>query len=212
MTGTIQDYDEELLTVTAPYSDTMRLIRQRITRAEICLDDGRTISADQRRKIYATLRDISLWSGHAPEYLKELMKYGYIGQTGREYFSLSDCDMTTAREYLSFLIDFCLEWDIPCADSLLERSPDIGAYVYSCLVHRRCAVCGGKAELHHVDRVGLGRDRREITHIGMRALPLCRVHHGEAHSLGEESFEGKYHLFGIKLDPDLAKVWKLKGA
>lgn len=38
---------------------------------------------------------------------------------------------------------------------------------------RKCAVCGRRAELHHVDRVGMGRDRREICHIGMQALPCA---------------------------------------
>ncbi|MDQ4679658.1 putative HNHc nuclease, partial [Stenotrophomonas maltophilia group sp. RNC7] len=40
-----------------------------IVQAELRLDDGRTISADQRKKIYATIKDISLHTGHMPEEL-----------------------------------------------------------------------------------------------------------------------------------------------
>lgn len=54
------------------------------------LTDTRTISPEQRKKIYATLKDISLYTGYYPEETKEVMKYYYIQQTGNDYFSLSD--------------------------------------------------------------------------------------------------------------------------
>ena len=47
--------------------------------------DGRTLSLDQRRKIYATLRDISLYTGYTPEETKEVMKYVHITLTGSNY-------------------------------------------------------------------------------------------------------------------------------
>lgn len=34
---------------------------------ELRIDDGRHISSAQRKKIYATIRDISDWSGYVPE-------------------------------------------------------------------------------------------------------------------------------------------------
>ena len=43
--------------------------------------DGRTLSLDQRRKIYATLRDISLYTGYTPEETKEVMKHVHITTT-----------------------------------------------------------------------------------------------------------------------------------
>lgn len=210
--GYISGYDGQSLMVVAPFSDDYLLNKQEITECEIRLDDGRTISADQRKKIYATMRDISDCTGHMPEEVKALAKYDFISKTGCEYFSLSDCDMTTAREFLEFLIEFCIEWDIPTADSLLERSPDIARYLYSCLLNKCCAICGGKAELHHVDAVGAGRNRKEIIHLGMRVLPLCRRHHMEFHDTGRQTFCDKYHAFGIKMDQYLCGIWKLKGA
>ena len=41
-----------------------RFSKNGIVQAELKLDDGRTISADQRKKIYATIRDISDHTGH----------------------------------------------------------------------------------------------------------------------------------------------------
>ena len=211
LTGYIEDVQTDHITIVAPYTDYQRLIRQNITDCEIRLDDGRSISADQRKKIYATLRDISLWSGHNPDEIKALTKYDYISRTGSPYFSLSDADMTTAREYLEYLIEFCVEQDVPTRDRLIDRSPDIARYIYCCLKVKKCCISGQKAELHHVDAVGMGRDRRDIIHLGYRVLPLSRRYHTEAHTIGQKSFEDKYKVFGIKLTEELCKIWRVKG-
>lgn len=208
--GYISDYDGQSIQIIAPFEEGYLLEKRGITECEIRLDDGRTISADQRKKIYATMRDISLWSGHAPDEVKALMKYDYIAKTGADYFSLSNVDMTTAREFLEFLLDFCVQEDIPLGDALLDRSPDIARSIYACLANKRCCLCGSKAELHHVDAVGRGRNRKDIIHVGMRVLPLCRKHHSEAHAIGRETFNEKYHIFGIKLNKDLCRIWKVK--
>lgn len=208
--GEIKGYDGHSLTIQAPFSDTFDFVRKKYSECEIRLDDGRRISTDQRKKIYATLRDMSNYTGDVPEYIKELMKWYFMAETGKEYFSLSDCDMTTAKEYLEFLIEFCVIWDIPCADSLIERSPDIARYIYICLKNKKCCITGQKAQLHHVDAVGMGRDRNDIIHLGMRVLPLHWKLHKEAHDIGQAAFDKKYHVFGIRLDRELCKVWKVK--
>ena len=60
----------EGVTMFAPFADTYLVEKRQITEAEVRLDDGRTISADQRKKIYATLRDISDYTGDPPEVTK----------------------------------------------------------------------------------------------------------------------------------------------
>ena len=62
-----------------------------------------------------------------------------------------------------------------------------------------------------MDRVGMGRDRQEICHIGMRALPLCRAHHEEAHRHGDGRLMEKYHLEEVAIDGKIAKAYSLKG-
>lgn len=210
MIGYIHKYDGEYLYIVAKYPFSGELARKEITQCEIRLDDGRHISVDQRKKIYATMRDISLYTGHTPDEVKTLMKYDFISKSGHDYFSLSDTDMTTANQFLNFLIDFCVEFDVPCADSLLERSPDIARYLYKCLIEKKCCITGKKAELHHVDAVGRGRNRKDIIHKGMRVLPLCREMHTLAHNMGRDSFCEKYHIFGIKLDTYLCGIWKVR--
>lgn len=210
--GYISECDDKCITIIAPFDNSLILAKRNITECEIRLDDGRRISADQRKKAYALMRDISTHTGHMPDEIKALAKYDFIAQTGSDYFSLSDCDMTTAREFINYLIDFCLMHDIGTMDNLLEISPDVSRYLYSCMTYKKCCVCGKKAELHHAeDRVGTGRNRKEITHTGMRAQPLCRKHHTEAHTIGQITFNEKYHVYGLTIDIDLCAIWKLKG-
>ena len=173
------------------------LCEKRIRTAEMRLDDGRSITADQRKKIYATVKDISEWTGYPPEAAKELLKYEHIIRTGSEYFSLSDCSMDTAREFINSIMDIALENGIPLKDSGVERTDDIGRYLYSCLKNRRCAVCGKDGEIHHEDAIGMGNDRRTMDDRWKRKICLCRTHHSIAHMLGVNRFRARYHIFGI---------------
>ena len=176
------------------------------------LVDERHISADQRKKAYVLISYIAAWWGYTPlECMKEMLKLMFIGEakTLRRSFSLSDCDMTTARLFITDLIDFCILHGVDVGEPLYQLSEDIPRYVWACLMNKRCAVCGRKAELHHVDAVGMGRNRKEICHIGMRALPLCREHHTEIHAVGWEDFLRRYILEPVKIDERIADVYRL---
>ncbi len=200
----VKSYDGHDLLLVPEEPIGRELEQKRIERVELRLDDGRTISNDQRKKIFAVVRDISLWSGHDPEYLRQYFTWDFRGRNGLEPFSLSDVDMTTAREFLNYLIDFCFMHGVPTRDTALNYTDDIGKYLYQCLEHRKCAVCNMRAQVHHVDRVGMGRDREEIVHVGMRAIALCQRHHEAAHK-DEKAFFDKYHIYGIKLDEYLCE-------
>lgn len=159
--------------------------------------DGRTLSLDQRRKIYATLRDISLYTGYTPEETKEVMKYVHITLTGSDYFSLSDCSMDLARSFINTLTDFCLEYGVIASDLLSNRTDDINTYLYQCIKHKKCAVCGREGEIHHWDAIGMGNDRRHYDDTDNRKICLCRMHHTIAHQKGVKDFERDYHVYGI---------------
>ena len=146
--------------------------------------------------------------GEEPEELRLYLEWDFCSRCLREWFSLSNCDMTTAREFITYLIQFCFHWGVPTKDSLLTQTDDIGKYLYLCLENRRCAICNQPAEVHHVDRVGMGRDREAIVHIGLNAIALCRRHHEEAHRR-EKAMFADYHIYGIKLDRHLCKVLSL---
>ncbi|MFT9498040.1 putative HNHc nuclease [Anaerosolibacter sp.] len=168
-----------------------------IVKAELRLDDGRTITAEQRKKAYATIKDIAFYTGYLPEEMKEIMKYNYIIETGEDYFSLSNCSMSTARLYINFLIEFAFKWDIPLLDHGLNRTDDIGKYLWQCLKFKKCAICGKDGECHHVDAIGMGRDRTKVDDSNHEKISLCRIHHSEAHTIGWDTFADKYHVYGI---------------
>jgi len=125
--GYIQDYDGQALTLVVPFSDSEFLQTHDVTECSVRVEDGRRISAVQRRKIYALLRDIADWTGYEPQELKELMKYDFLSQCedGTQYFSLSDADMTTARNFITYLIEFCVVHAVPCNVSLLSQCEDM---------------------------------------------------------------------------------------
>ena len=196
--------------VVLPERDISRYLAQkRPSVVEIRLGDGRSISAEQRKKIFAIIRDIAIWSGDDPESIRQLLTWDFCGRSGREWFSLSDTDMTTAKSFINYLIEFCFHWSVPTKDSLLNQTDDIGKYLYLCLANRRCAICNKPAEVHHVDRVGMGRDREQIVHVGLSAIALCREHHDEAHCRENDLFD-EYHIYGIKLDKYLCERLNLR--
>ena len=59
--GVIKDYDGEFLTIVAPFDNTSVLEQKCITDCEIRLNDGRSISNKQRRKIFALVNDIGTY-------------------------------------------------------------------------------------------------------------------------------------------------------
>ena len=213
--GEIVAADGRMLTIRAPYENAERFIRREYGEVVIGLEDGRRISPEQRRKSYALIGEIAEWAGYEPEEMKETMKHEFrkkvVKSLEREMFSLSNCDMTTARDFITYLVDFILRNDVPVHRPLAELADDIDRYVYSCLYRKKCAVCGLKADLHHVDAVGMGNDRTQVDHIGRRCLPLCREHHAEIHQIGTTAFLDKYHLKAGIIDEKIAKAYRLRG-
>jgi hypothetical protein len=212
--GRITDYNERgEITIRARYENVGRFIECGYKEAIILLKDSRTVTAEQRKKIYAMLNEIADYMGEFPDIVKKQFKWElrykrYKGML--DDFSLSNCSIETASAYIDLLVETIIAWGIPLKQPLIELCEDIPRYVYTCLKYKKCAICGRSAELHHVDVVGIGRDRTEIAHEGMRALPLCRKHHGECHTMGSDAFAERYRLEPVRLDKELCKIYKVK--
>lgn len=209
--------------------------RKSATEIEIEIPDGRSVSAKQRRKIFALVNDISEFANGSrkkndreyTEVLRQLKLLYIIDKSDNEtvrrmltlkycelldidLFSLSDVDMSTAREFIDWLVELCITFDIPSNDTLLELCEDIGRYIYLCVAKRKCCICGKKADIHEVEKVGMGRNRNTIHHLGQAVQPLCRSHHCEEENIGQSAFDSKYHLQFVRLDETLCKAigWK----
>ena len=213
-TAKVVGYDGCTMVVIPQQAISREMLQKNVNEIEIRLIDGRECSHNQRAKIFAIIRDISDWSGHDREDLRKYFTESFCEDNDTEYFSLSPhksnmADMTTARAFITYLIEFCLRWNVPTLKPLLDKAEDIGKYLYLCLENRKCAVCNSKAEIHHVDTIGIGRNRNTIIHKGMNAIALCHKHHMEAHNIGKNTFFLKYHVYGIQLDQYLCKVLKM---
>lgn len=217
VTGDIVRYDERsgTMTITAHYDDWQTMTRRGYRKCRITFLDDRKLSDQQRRMCYSLLREIGDYTGQGTDGAKEWLKIKFmiedLEQTGEELFSLSNAPMSLVAAFQRYLIRFCLEWDIPTNRPMLEYVDDVQDYIFRCLASKKCCICGAHADLHHVERVGMGRNRDEIIHEGMEALPLCRMHHQEAHTMPDEDFFERYHIDGgIKLDKTLCRVYGLK--
>lgn len=165
---------------------------------EVRIPDSRTITSKQRAKIFATIKDIGMFTGDHPEDIRAWLLYDYCISTGEIPFSLSNCSISTAREFITFIIDFILKENIPLSDAALNRTEDIDRYLWGCVKYKRCCICGkSPSDLHHYDSIGMGNDRTTLDDSLKRKIQLCRVHHEIAHKIGRDSFGAKYHVYGI---------------
>jgi hypothetical protein len=214
--GKIATMDEDggvIIRAALPSID--RAILRRYDKVLVEFADGRRITPEQRKKSHSLIAEIADWAGYLPAEMKRLMKIEFkvkhLQTLESEMFSLSDCSVTTCREFISFLIDFMIENGVPSKIPLYEQCEDIGRYVFACLMHRTCAVCGRRADVHHLhgsrDKGGLQWRTKDQS--GAKVLPLCREHHGICHG-DEEGFLERYHLQGVKMDKQIAKVYKAK--
>ena len=91
--------------------------------AEIKFDDGRHITIDQRKKIFALLGEIDQWTGNfTMDITERQMKQLFISEKGLdEEFSFSDCSLKLASEFIEFLIGACFEYDIPFISLFLNK-------------------------------------------------------------------------------------------
>lgn len=176
--------------------------------------DARMRTPEQIRKAWALMGEIAEYQGETKDDVyaeqKTAFSVKHLDILQGELFRLSSATVSAARAFITMLVEIIIEYGIPTKEPLYGLCDDIHRYIYACLMNKKCAVCGRKTELHHYDHVGIGRNRREIDHIGMRAYPLCREHHDEIHRIGEKAFDARYHLEPIAIDEKIARKYGLK--
>lgn len=176
---------------------------------EIIFDDKRRINSEQLKKIWATINDIADYQGWlSAEELKVILVEMFCQEKNIPIFSLSrrkenSASILIARDFITYLIDFCIEWEIPLLDLAVNRTEDIDKYIYRCLITRTCVITGEKgADIHHVtgSRIGMGRNRYKIDHSNLEIIPLSRKWHNKVHAEGEYEIFKRYKVYAIKLD------------
>ncbi len=215
--GRIVGYDRERgeLLIRAPYTDLITLTRRGYKECTVRLVDSRTITTRQRNSCYVMLKEISYFTGQSLQSTKMELKRSFINEDlcepEMELFSLSNCSVSMACAFQKYLVRFIIDFEISCRFPLIDFVDDIGAYVYSCAIRKKCCVCGQHAEPHHWDRIGISINRKKSDQTGMRMEPLCRGHHTECHSMLQEEFDEKYKLIPVRIDDTLKSVWGFNG-
>jgi hypothetical protein len=170
---------------TATKKEILRYSTNGKLQGELRLDDGKLITAEQRKKIFATIKDFSLYTGYDAEYARHLLTLAFCYETGIEPFSLSDCNIEIAREFISYLIDFCIDNDIPLSEAAIEHTDDIDKYLYICIKKSLCCVCGKLGVVYSLSN--------------SNKISLCNKHHDEAKIKGLIEIKKLYKVYGIKV-------------
>lgn len=213
--GKIVDVREDGTVVIEAVLPVAQIIHRQVKEVYVEPIDSRPLSDKQRRMCYALINAIAEWSGSDTEEVKQAFKLDFwaerVDTLADKIFSLATAPMSLVAEFQRFLVGFILSNDVPVKRPLLEYVDDLESYVYMCLIHKKCVVCGRRAELHHVDAIGMGNDRTKVEHLGREVMSLCREHHTEIHTLGRTEFFGKYHFAGgIEADKTILKIYNLK--
>lgn len=187
----------------------------------VCIEiaDGRKISPQQRKFAWAIISDIARaeiggwWAGNR-ELIHDYFKTVFAITFETDGFSLArnGSSMSECNDYINLLLAFCLKHDVSLSRKPIEEllPSEVQQFAYMCLMQKRCVICGKPADLHHLDgsRIGIGNNRNHVNHLGRLVLPLCREHHNAFHA-NESALMDKYHLDGIKVNQEIANVYRL---
>lgn len=234
------DSNTDTLYIAVPLHGGIDILNEKVSdEVEVALTPSALISPQQRRKVFSLIREITDYISGGGNSRNEIrstlraMQLNYLIDVADseavrfcltdQYCRLQSIDLFSlspnnencasrelASDFIEWLVNLCVENAIPCTDTLLNRAEDVQRYVYACVANRRCAICGRKADIHEVETVGSGRNRSKIGHVGQLVEPLCREHHQEVGSMGQKSFDEKYHMQGIRLDDHLCEILRWK--
>ena len=127
-------YPHKGIVVNVPMENTDIINDQSIDECTVRIEDGRSISTKQRRMIYLLIHYITKFISDPPKnhikteerntlnsfklkYLMDfteddevryMLTYNYCELVGINLFSLSDVDMTTASDFINYLITSCI--------------------------------------------------------------------------------------------------------
>lgn len=192
----------------------LKLFQKGITQFDMAQSDRNRLTAQQRKKASALIRDINTQMEQPFIVVKHDLKLQFCAQYKLEYFSLSNCHKEVAGLFISFLVEYCFEHDIDFYMKDLHLTFDIQRQMYLCAIHNRCFVTAARKDqqvlhLHHVNVVGSGNNRKKIDHRGRYFMILSAELHEEIHKLGYKSFCAKYHIGAIKLTGEDVLRFKL---
>ena len=173
---------------------------------DLAFFDKNQRTQEQNKIMHCLFREIAVWSCGYDTPKEELEYKNYMKQQYSEKpFKTSKMTVTEATDFIAFIIEFCFQAGVPFRDKGINMTDDINKYLFLCLKYRKCAVTGRPGEIHHVDAIGMGRDRRQVDHSQHRLVCLSREPHKQAHDMGWEEFASLHHIDGIRISSEQIK-------
>lgn len=170
--------------------------------------DPRSFSVDQRKYYYALLGDISAFTGHLIEEVDDNTRWKFKALTGRN-ISLSNGSSNTKDDVVlltNIALDLAFELNVSLSNKIPIPDKNLEYYFYKCLTHRKCCICGKKADIDHFDNaVGMGNNRDKVDKTKFTYCALCRSHHTLKHTIGLTEFKKRFHVYGITLNAETIK-------
>ena len=178
---------------------------------QVKLIDNDPITVKQNALSHVLIRDIAIWQGDVPKYVEGFLKYDYTWQTA-EKFSHTTATKDEARQWIDYLIEFVVRWNIPLKKRYEYLTQNNSFFYYSCK-YRKCCICGKPhAQIHHVQAVG-NRGRKQTDHRLFPFASLCWKHHNEAHQIGQSEFLELHDIIPVYLDREaLIKIGIMSNA
>ena len=213
LTGKLTSVEGQRLTVVLDDKPDVLRLRQLSAKkqpsVQVDVEDGRSISPDQRKKAWALINDFAWYTGYSPMEMEQVLKANYMALTGADYFSMADTSMENAAGFLSSILDYGFNNEIPWQLKNMDAIPDDYPLMIQCLKHRICVICGKHADIDHEPAIGRGYDRNHIDNRKFKFFPLCRAHHTLRHSKGIAWFMDYYHIKPVRLDEDTIVALRL---
>lgn len=174
------------------------------------------ITDDQRKHIYALFKDYEEYTGVPLDAVEAKFKYDFMVDFDLSEFpslSRNAMSMTLASEFISYLIDYYIQNDVPFRKQQFYLTTDTSKMLYALTMKRVCWVTGRQnADIHHAENlVAMGRDRNKVDHTKSTFMCLSREAHIEIHQIGLKEFCQKYHVKPIKLKGHDLKQLGIRG-
>ena len=186
---------------------------KRFVNCEVVLKDKDSITALQRKKAYAIIRDIAKYTGDTPANIKNFMKGQYLSVGGAD-ISLADCSKTEAKEFINVLLDYVIEMDIPInKEHPITLTEDIKHFLWKCIEQEKCCICGKEhSGVYSLEQIATNSKDIDIKNVNTKKICLCETHLEEFGKLGKKEFMKKYNVVGIEYKPkqiyeDLSKAF-----
>ena len=213
MRGQITDHTGDIITVKLFDKLDVETVKKQAINGKYYVNvevfEKDSITADQRKHLYALFGDISEYTGVPIDHVEAERKYQFmLDEVLPELPSLANNQMkkTEASKFIEFVILYCIENQIPFRKQAFYLTTETNKMLFALTMKRICWITGKRGEIHHASNlVGMGNKRSNHDHEKSTFMCLSREMHNEIHNVGYTEFCKKYHVRAIKLTKENLK-------